>query len=117
MNKTTTALAIKFVMTLVFAWIAFGFIDGNDFSWILLLGIIATVGNYILGDLYVLPKFGNIVASLGDGGVGVLIAYVMAVLIPAFLVSTTSLVTFFFLVAIGEYFLHQYLLKSEKVAP
>lgn len=117
MSKTATALVIKFIMTLAFAWIAFGFVEGNAFSWILTLGIIATAANYLLGDLIVLPKFGNIVASFGDGVMGALVAYIMALLVPAFLVSGVSLLIFLILIAIGEYFFHQYLLKTDKVAP
>jgi len=48
---------------------------------------------------------------------GALVAYIFSWLIPAFMVSLTSLLLFAVLIAIGEYFFHQYLLKSEKVAP
>ncbi|MDW7674863.1 MAG: DUF2512 family protein [Bacillota bacterium] len=117
MSKTSTALLIKFIMTFAFAWIAFRLIDGNAFGQIVLLSIIATAVNYIAGDLIVLPKFGNIVASIGDGGMGAIVAYIMALILPTFVVSATSLIIFLTFIAIGEYFFHQYLLKAEKVAP
>jgi len=114
---TITALLIKFLMTLVFGWLTFGLMDGNLLSWVLFVGVIGTVLNYLAGDLVVLPKFGNIVASVGDGVMGALVAYIISLLIPAFVVSLTSLVIFAILIAAGEFFFHQFLIKSDKVAP
>lgn len=117
MNNTLTALIIKLVMTTIFVWLTIGVIDGNSLGLLLVLGIIATVGNYVIGDLGILPKFGNIVASLGDGGMGAIIAYLMSLLLTGFNVSATSLIAFFVLVSVGEFFFHQFLLSNEKVAP
>ena len=114
---TMTALAIKFLMTFVFAWLTFGLMDGNFLSWVLFVAIIGTVLNYLAGDLVVLPKFGNIVASAGDGVMGALVAYIISLSTPNFVVSLTSLVIFAILIAVGEFFFHQFLLKSKKVAP
>jgi type VI protein secretion system component VasF len=46
-----------------------------------------------------------------------LIAIVVAMVAPAFTITTHSVLAFAVLVAVGEYFFHQYLLKADKVEP
>ncbi|TYO98061.1 DUF2512 family protein [Desulfallas thermosapovorans] len=117
MNKTVTALLVKFIMTLVIAGIALVFIDNNAWTWALWVAIIGTAVNYLVGDLVVLPKYGNIVASIGDGVMAALVAYIIDLISPVFQTSFTALALLAVLVAVGEYFFHQYLLREEKVEP
>ncbi|WP_026476219.1 DUF2512 family protein [Alkaliphilus transvaalensis] len=117
MSKTSIILLTKLGMIFISAWITFGYIDDNTIGLIFLVSLIGTILNYILGDLFVLPALGNIVASLWDGLMGWLVVYLYAIIIPTFTVSWTSLAIFSLLVAIVEYFFHVYLVKSEKVAP
>lgn len=117
MNNTWTALTIKFFMTLIFAVVAFRFIEGNSWGWVFTIAVAATVANYLVGDLLVLPALGNFIASVGDGLMGAAIAYAIGFFAPAFTVSFAGLAAFAVLIAIGEYFFHQYLLASDKVAP
>lgn len=117
MSKTATALLIKFGMTFVVAVVAFSLIDRNIWLWPFALAIVGTALNYFLGDLYVLPKFGNTVAAVSDGVLAALTAYVFDLIIPAFRTTATTLVTFAVLVAVGEYIFHRYLRRSEKVEP
>lgn len=117
MSRTATALILKLIMTVAFAAGAFILVDGNTWLWPVIVGIAGTVINYLLGDLFVLPKYGNIVASVGDGVLAALVAYIVDLIVPVFATSALSLVIFGFLVAIGEYFFHQYLKASEKVEP
>lgn len=117
MSKTATALLVKGIMTFVFAEIALAFMARNSSAPVIWVALAATALNYVMGDLLVLPTLGNLVAALGDGVMAALTAYVFAVLIRGFNVTFASLVIFGVLVAIGEYFFHQYLLKADKVAP
>lgn len=117
MSQTATALLVKFAGTFILALIAFSLLVNNLWYWALLVAIIATALNYVLGDLVVLPKFGNIVASAGDGVMAALVAYIVGLVIPVFTVTVASLFVFAILIAAMEYFFHQYLLKSEKVEP
>ncbi|MFZ5596097.1 MAG: DUF2512 family protein [Bacillota bacterium] len=75
------------------------------------------ISYYLLGDLVVLPKYCNLAASAGDGVLAAVTAYVVDLIVLAFTTSAVSLVLFGVLVAIGEYFFHQYLKASEKVEP
>ena len=115
--RTTTALLVKFLMAFVFAYIALTVIDANPVSWVLFIAIVATAVNYLFGDLVVLRNYGNIVASVGDGLMAAVVAYIFALFIPLIVVSALSLIVFAVLVAVGEYFFHRYLLSSDKVAP
>ena len=117
MSKTTNALLFKFLMTLVVTGIAFGFIGGNAFKWILLVAVLGTVIDYLAGDLLILPKVGSFIGALINGVLAALIALAVAMIVPAFTTTTFSILTFAVLVAVGEYFFHQYLLKADKVEP
>lgn len=115
--RTTIALVVKFILTFVMAFIAFDLLLDNDVSWILLLALAGTAINYLIGDLAVLPSMGNFVASIGDGLLAAVTAYIFDILIAGFSTTWTTLLWFGILVAIGEYFFHLYLKKDEKVAP
>ncbi len=117
MSKTAGALLVKFLMTFIFAGAAFVFMDGNAWGRMFLVSLAGTALNYLAGDLLVLPAYGNLAASFGDGFMAALTAYAVDLLVPAFQVSLAALGIFALLVISGEYFFHRYLLRSEKVAP
>lgn len=112
MRKVTTALIIKFVMTFAAAWIAVSLIAGNSWTWALLAGILGTVVNYIVGDRYILPNYGNIVASVADGILGAGLLLLMDLASAALRLNTTAILLFGLIVVVGEYFFHQYLITS-----
>ncbi|MGI6427838.1 MAG: DUF2512 family protein [Natronincolaceae bacterium] len=64
MSKTASVLLFKFLMTLLFAKIAFNVIGGNTFEWILLVAILGTVIDYPAGDLLILPKVGSFIGAI-----------------------------------------------------
>ena len=88
MSKTTNALLFKFLMTLVVTGIAFGFIGGNAFKWILLVAVLGTVIDYLAGDLLILPKVGSFISALINGVLAALIALAVAMIVPAFTTTT-----------------------------
>lgn len=115
--KTATALLIKLVGTFLFAWVGLTLIDGNTAGWVLATAVIATAANYLVGDLFTLPNYGNMVASVGDGVMAALTAYIMSLIVGPISVSLLGVLVFGALVAVGEYFFHNYLRESEEVAP
>lgn len=117
MSKTTGALIVKFLLTLAAAFIAFQMFDNNSFGWVLGVSLVGTILNYLIGDLYILPNFGNFVASIADGGLAALTAYLMGVMVRGNNIGTSSLMVFGLLVALAEYFFHRYLLSTKKVEP
>ncbi len=117
MSKTSGALLMKFVLTLGAAWVSFSLFANATFTSVLIIAIAGTLLNYLIGDLFVLPNFGNIMASIGDGGLAALTAYVISRFTYGFAATATSFVVFAVLISIAEYFFHIYLLKSDDVAP
>ncbi|HHV79865.1 MAG TPA: DUF2512 family protein [Firmicutes bacterium] len=114
MNDSWKALLVKFVMTFVFAWLTFGLIDRNGMTMVLLLSVAVTILNYIVGDLYALRTSGNLVASVTNGLLGALLAYMADILSAAFATTGTALAAFAGLLIIGEYVFHLRLLGAEK---
>ncbi|MGI5823031.1 MAG: DUF2512 family protein [Dethiobacteria bacterium] len=117
MSETTRALLFKFIMTLIITGIAFGVIAGNAFKWVILVAILGTVIDYLAGDLLILPRVGSLIGAIINGGLAALIAIAVAAAAPAFTTTTFSVLVFAVLIAVGEYFFHQYLLKADKVEP
>ena len=64
-----------------------------------------------------MPAFGNVVASIGDGAMGAVLAYFISFFTRDFRITTRSLLIFGVIVAVAEYFFHIYLKQSDKVAP
>ena len=115
--NTWRVLFVKFAMTLIISIIAFSFITVNPAGWVFFVALTATVVNYLIGDLYVLPRFGNSIASIGDGVLGIVVAYILGLMTRAFDPTMGSLLVFGILIAVGEMFFHPYLMRANKVAP
>lgn len=117
MNKTFTALLIKFIMTLGATWIVFSLFNVNTFSFVLIVAIAGTILNYLIGDLLILRAFGNVIAALSDAILAVLIAYIVGIYSYDFTATTTNFIVFGIIVAVAEYFFHLYLLNNDEIAP
>ena len=75
--KTTIALIIKFIVTMAAAWISFMLFGTVAFWTVAIIAIVGTVFNYLIGDLLVLPRFGNVIASIVDGILGGALAWMI----------------------------------------
>lgn len=126
MKDKLIALIVKFFLTFAAAWLAFGYIGGNTLGWIILTSLAVAVLNYFIGDLIILPSFGNIIASISDGLLGALTAFLISLLVGGVKINNqmssmfrTNLLTLAFfaiVIAVIEYFFHIYLLQSNKVS-
>src|SRR5690625_3530993 len=90
-------------------WVIMGGFYGIGFGHILLLNILITGVSFILGDLYVLPKFENWGATIADfflvlATVWLYGTYVIPQLFPVLSVAALSAL----LIGVGEYFIHKY---------
>ena len=65
MNRHASALGIKFVFTTIVILSLFGIINHTSL-WILLLFSIIVTGITYLGDAFILPRVGNLIASVAD---------------------------------------------------
>lgn len=114
--KIIIALIVKFALTLGVAWIAFSILDNHVLSLVLLIAVISAFINYVIGDLFIFPTFGNAFASLANGGFAVVIVFLLITLSYDF-TTLTPLIVFSVGIAVSEYFFHTYLLKIKDFAP
>lgn len=117
MTRTTWALIIKFPLTFVAAWLAFGAFGANPLRWVFIVALIGTVLNHVFGDLVLLPGLGNVMASVADGLLAAVVAHITSLLVQAFTTTFRSLVVFAVLVLLAEYGFHIYLARSRHAAP
>lgn len=106
------ALAIKAIMIWAILWIVLTGIYDVSFMDSTIVGVIIVVLLYVLGDLFILRKMGNVAATIADSGVAAVILWIylttmdyttdlwMKVLIPAILIGG------------GEWFFHKWLLNQ-----
>ncbi|MHA6252647.1 YndM family protein [Oceanobacillus sp. CAU 1775] len=76
MNKHVKALLIKFVGSFFLLYIILGLIYGMEFGEVLLLSAVLGVAAYLIGDMIILPKTNNFVATLADFVLAGIIIYV-----------------------------------------
>ncbi len=104
-------------MMFVFALSTLTLFDTNPASLVFVYAIIATAVNYFIGDRMILPTTDSSVASVADGIMAALVAWIMARLLTGFRTTFATLLAFAILVTLGEYFYRQFVNDSERVAP
>ncbi|OYD09498.1 hypothetical protein CHM34_00305 [Paludifilum halophilum] len=103
------AWIIKFALTTFLLFVILGGFYDVSFTDVFLLSVLLTVLGYV-GDVFILPRVGNLAASLGDFGLALIIIGWMGFyrfdedvsLIGASLISS-------FAIAVGEWFFHKYM--------
>lgn len=116
-SNAAKVLLAKYALTFLLGVVSFNLVDRNPWGWVFAVSITAATLNYLLGDFYVLPKIGNTAASVLNGVLSGLVAYFANFFIPVFKISSVELLLFVVLTALGEYFFHRYLMRSEEVRP
>jgi uncharacterized membrane protein len=113
--KTTIALIIKFIVTMAAAWIAFMMFGTVAFWTVVIIAFAGTVLNYLIGDLLILPRWGNVIAAIFDGVLGGLTAWMILAVAPVTYAFMNSVYIFAIIVAVAEFFFHMYLISSHIV--
>lgn len=111
--RTFLGLILKLLATFVAAWIAYGLVDNDPLIWIFIVALVITVINYLIGDLLILPRYGNVAAAIDDGIMAGLIAYLISLMTDNFKVSWLSSLIFIVIIFIFELFLHRYFVHDE----
>lgn len=107
------SLVIKFVMITAMLAVVFGFLYGVSFGDILTISFILTITAYLVGDLLILPRFGNTAATIADFGLAYLGAWMIGAMIikEPIRLGTASFLSAA-LIAIGEVFFHRYVVND-----
>ena len=113
--KTTIALIIRFLAAWAVAWIAFMVFGTVAFWTVVIIAVVATILNYLIGDLLLLSRIGNIWTSIIEGAIGGLTAWAILYYSPIAFASTRSLWIFAVLAACVGFFFHMYLFNAHIV--
>jgi len=107
------AIFIKFILFTAVLSIVYGFIYGVSFVYVLALSVWMTILTYIIGDLLILPRFGNLVATVVDFASLLIGFYLLGLfyLDPPFRYGVSSFLASL-LIGVGEIFLHSYLVRN-----
>jgi hypothetical protein len=116
--KHVKALIIKFLMITIMLFLVLGLFYGVDFGDIITISIVLTVGAYIIGDLFILPRFRNVIATLADFGLAFIGVWVLGdILIEENIPLTTAALLSAVLIGVGEWFFHKYVIQIIRESP
>lgn len=103
------ALLIKFIMITAVLWIVLGLFYGVSIINVLITSVFITGAAYVL-DVSVLPKMGNVYASITDFILVLFVIYLFGsyLYIEPIPLGTASF-TSAFIISIGELFFHRYM--------
>lgn len=108
------AMAVKFLATLALLYIILGLFYGMTFGTVFWISLILGVISYFVGDLGILPRTGNTMATLADFGLSLAVIWFMI----SWLTASTNAFTMALISAIGvtifEYLFHNYLKNMTK---
>ncbi|WP_453996470.1 YndM family protein [Bacillus nitroreducens] len=108
--KHAKALGIKFIMISIVLLSLFGIFRGASFGEILLMSILVTGLAYVVGDLFTLPRMGNVVATFADFGLSFFAIWLLSY---TFMDNTSGLITASIaaagFISLGEALFHAYM--------
>lgn len=108
--KHFKALGIKFIFTAIVVYSIFGIFYNASLGRLFWISLLVTGVAYIIGDLLILPRFGNIAASIADLGLAFLSLWVLGNIVIEMSIPTV-LASFFasVFIAICESLFHIYM--------
>ncbi|GAB3796103.1 DUF2512 family protein [Virgibacillus kimchii] len=111
------ALLIKGLLTLVVLYLVLGLGFGMSFVNVLITTVVLGAISYAVGDLGVLPKNGNIIATISDLGLTLVVVWIMGVMLTGIDMGTMAgaALTSAVILAVGEYFFHHYIMRNGPV--
>lgn len=112
--KYIPTLLVKFIIITAVLWTILGFMFEVSFANVLITSIVLTGASFIIGDLYVLPKIGNVGAAMVDfvlalGGIWMLGLFLFDE--PSIRLGTISLVSAVG-ISLGEILVHWFMAKQ-----
>lgn len=111
--KNFTNLILKAIIVLAILFIFIPILGRSTWTQTIISGLVLVALSYLAVDLWILPKFGNVVAVLADLGLGALVVWAMTSALPQFELSTTGIWMIAIILAAGEWFFHLYLMATQ----
>ena len=110
--KNIINLVIKVAFIFVILFLLIPVFGKGTWTQTMITGLILAILAYITGDLWILPKFGNLAAVLADLGIAALVIWLMMKALPHFVLTATGVWIIALVLAIGEWVFHRYLEAS-----
>lgn len=111
--KNLTNIVIKSILVLAVLFILIPVFGRSTWTQVIITGLVLVALSYLAGDMWILPKFGNMVAVLADLGLGALLVWAMAQALPQFILPSAGVWTIAVVLAAGEWFFHLYLMATQ----
>jgi hypothetical protein len=111
------ALLMKGLFTFIVLYLVLGLGFGMSFVNVLITTLVLGVISYFVGDLGVLPKNGNMIATISDLGLVLVVVWIMGIILSGIDMVTmagAALISAVIL-AVGEYFFHHYIMRNGPV--
>jgi len=106
-------LLMKLLMCTAVVTIVLGLIYGVSFGDILFISIMLAGISYFLGDLFILPRFGNTIATIADFGLAFVTTWLLGIMVIERIIPLGTASFFVALIlAIGEILFHRYMNSS-----
>ncbi|WP_042146880.1 YndM family protein [Paucisalibacillus sp. EB02] len=108
------AIVIKLIATMIIVFSIYGIFYDVSFFNLFLVGILTTTISYVVGDLFILRRYGNVVASISDFFLAFLTLSALGYLFieTAMPIVAASLFAAFFM-SLVEPFLHAYMQEQD----
>ncbi|PLT32114.1 DUF2512 family protein [Bacillus sp. V5-8f] len=102
------AISFKFISTLALMYIVLGVALGLAFPLVLLFTMTLIAVEYIIGDLVILRRTNNTVATIADFGMALVLIWLMTANLEAFRNPFYAALVASLALAMFEYFFHRY---------
>lgn len=110
--KHVIALILKFAMIAIVLEVVLGYLTNLSVINILYIALAVTVIAYLVGDLFILDKTNNTIASLADTGLALLVIWGFNYMFPDAAITFTDALISAAVLAAGEWFYHKYVRKA-----
>ena len=111
--KNVQNLLIKTALTMLVLILLIPVFGKGTWTQTIITGLLLLVISYVIGDLWILPKFGNFTAVLADFGLSALLLWAMVKALPHFTLTTAGILSIALILGLGEWLFHAYLQSTE----
>lgn len=104
------AISIKFIYISIITFSLFGIFNNASLGKLLFMSVLTTGISYVLGDLMIFPRIGNLISTILDFGLAFLSILILGglLIITNFQITLASLAAAFFIMCIEPLF-HTYM--------
>ncbi len=106
--KNLTNLILKAAVIGILLVLLIPIFGRSTWSQTLITALVLVILSYVIGDLWILPKFGNVAAVIADFGIYVLGIWAMVEALPQFILTASGYWVIALALTAAEWFFHQY---------